>query len=125
MKQIIELEDLDERDTESNSNTRVENIELQGSGWAYDRIFSKTIDLYKNVTNSGSSYNELSKKYLSILNIQNKTDIKCWNFSITAHIHPVTTNACGIKGHENFFDTIVSTVIARKWIIVESYCLIR
>ena len=63
LKQIYAIEDLVEWNIESDFYHAIENVEINGSGWANDRIASMTIDFYKNVTTGGSSYNAIPMKY--------------------------------------------------------------
>ena len=62
VKLKIELEQLDEIDTESENNAYVEVLESNGSGWICNRNASMTIDLYNDLTKEGSSYAELKQK---------------------------------------------------------------
>ena len=50
MEQMFALEDLLETYNESNYNQAVEKVELNGPGWAFDRITNSSINLFKNVT---------------------------------------------------------------------------
>ena len=63
------LEDLNERNIESEFNHAIDYLENNGSDWLYDRIASLTIDLYENLTPDGSRYNALLMKKLSVWNI--------------------------------------------------------
>ena len=72
LKMITVLEHLDQRETESEYKAFVENLKLKGSSWSRNRIASLTMDFYKNWTQNGSSYVELPKKGMSILDIENK-----------------------------------------------------
>ena len=56
MKQIMELEDLDEKDAESEFFEAVGKLELKGSNWVLDRIAAMSIDLQKDVPKGRDSY---------------------------------------------------------------------
>ena len=58
-KQISALENLDGTDTGTDIDASVEDIDKKGSACVDYRNASKTIDLYGDVTEGGSSYLEL------------------------------------------------------------------
>ena len=58
MKQMIVLEGLDQILTEQEISANVEDLDLNGSGWIYNRTTSVVFDLYKELTKRGSSYVE-------------------------------------------------------------------
>ena len=82
--------------TQSEFKAAVGKLELRGSTWLSDRLASMNTALYKVVTRSGNSKNELPIKKLSFLNKQSKND-KCGIWCMRAHLHPVKTNACRTK----------------------------
>ena len=91
---------------------------MNGSGWVYDIIASMTIDLYKDVTKVGSIYIEFPIKFLSFLNISNKSSNEYGIWSIIAHFHPVKTNACRTASAENFFVSIITGINLENGIIM-------
>ena len=118
MKQIIALEDLDETNNASDFSEAVELVELNGSGWVYDRIGSMSIGLDKHVTKGGNSYVELPINYLSVPNIENEKDNVCGVWCIKAHINPTKVNPCRTKRFEDFFNPILTTVIILNNVII-------
>ena len=68
-KQVKALQELKEIDREFKFNAAVENIKLNASGWVY-------------ITKRGSSYVDLPKKIIPILDIQNNTDNLCVEFGV-------------------------------------------
>ena len=94
---IFVLEDLNQIDTESEVNSWVEILELNGSSWSHKRIASSTFDLERDKTKGGSSYVELSFKGLSKLNMQNKNYNLCGNCCLLASLYPLKLFACRPK----------------------------
>ena len=62
MKQIIDLEGLDELTAQSDWTESVENVELNRSGWVYDGIAGMSIDLCSDVTKGERSFGKLPVK---------------------------------------------------------------
>ena len=108
MKRIIALEDLDEKNTEIKYTQAVEIVELNGSGRVYDLSVGLSIDLNKDMTKGGSTYVALPIKYLSVLNIENKSDDLCGNWYITAHRHPTKVNLCRTNSYRKYFNTLLT-----------------
>ena len=76
-------------------------MEMNGSGWDYDRIAILSIDLYKIVKTAGSSYVKPSSIYMSNLNIQNGgKDNKCGCSCITALLYLAKIKPCKTKSYE-------------------------
>ena len=74
-KQTIASEDPDEEDKEADFFESVENSELNGPGWVYERIASMSIDLCEDETKSGNNYVELLIKSHQFHSIKTKTII--------------------------------------------------
>ena len=58
MEQMFALEDLLETYIELKYNQAVEKVELNGPGWAFDRIANNSINHFKDVTKNDSSFVE-------------------------------------------------------------------
>ena len=87
-------ENLDQIDTECKSLAYVENFELNGSGWTYNRTTIMIIDFFEDITKGASWYVERPGKDLSLLNIQNKKDNLREIWYIVEQLHPVKVKAC-------------------------------
>ena len=66
---------------------RKQNLEMQESGWVFQRVNSMTISFYNTGNMDGSSYVKLPLRSSAILNIKND-DKYCFLWSILAKIHP-------------------------------------
>ena len=100
MKKINALNDLDQKETENEVNAYFENLEFNRSSWSYNRLAGLTTDLFKGKIESGVIYVELPFNFLSILNIQNKSDKLCAIWCIKARFCPVNLNAFRMKSYE-------------------------
>ena len=67
IKQIIALEDLDATNIESECTQASENVELNWSGWVYNRIHCVGIDLHKVLNKGGGSFVDFFMKCSSIM----------------------------------------------------------
>ena len=66
---------------------RKQNLEMQESGWVFQRVNSMTISFYNTGNMDGSSYVKLPLGSSAILNIKND-DKYCFLWSILAKLHP-------------------------------------
>ena len=102
-----------------------ENLELNRSGWSYTRLAGLTTDLFKDKTESGVIFVELPFKFLSILNIQKKSDKLCAIWCIKARFCPVNLNAFRMKSYEKYISAIKATnIILEKGIFSKDISLL-
>jgi hypothetical protein len=74
---------------------RIQNYQREGSNWQFNRVINLFINTNKYNPLRASSYIDLPaklKKTEAIINIQNKTDNKCFMWSVLAGLHPIESN---------------------------------
>ena len=76
----------------------LENSELNGRAWVYERITSKSFHLYKDVTKIRSRYAELRMKFSSVLNFKKYDVVECEIWCSTVYLHLVKTYLTKIFG---------------------------
>lgn len=88
---------------------RIEDVQMQGSGFSLSEIIELNIQVSSFDPFSGSSYIDLPKKLKSkkaIINVKN-TDNKCFKYAVLSALYPVETNAQRVsqyKRYENVLD---------------------
>ena len=70
---------------------QIQQQEMKGSGWSFDKISSMTRCFYKTGEMNDSNYVKLPLRSNAILNIEN-IDKYCFIWSILASLHPCNNN---------------------------------
>ena len=73
---------------------RKQNLEMQESGWVFQRVNSMTISFYSTGNMDGSSYVKVPLRSSAILNVQND-DKYCFLWSVLAKLHPISDSKNG------------------------------
>ena len=88
---------------------RKQNLEMQESGWNFQRVDSMTISFYDTGSMDGSSYVKVPIRSSAILNIQND-DNYCFIWSILAKLHPISDSKNGhgvrVSNYEPYFNEL-------------------
>ena len=90
------MDDIDEITFEPEFTEVVENLELKGSIWVYDRNATKGVILYKDLTKDVTRYVEITTKKQSAYN-HHKKDLLCYIWCVTAQIDHTNVNQCRTK----------------------------
>ena len=99
--------EIDNVDIQWDLEARKQNIELQESGWVFQRVNSMTISFYNTDTDNmdGSSYVKIPLRSSAILYIKND-DKYCFLWSILAKIHPCENNSNIVSGYKKYFNEL-------------------
>ena len=81
---------------------RKQNLEMQESGWVFQRIDSMTISFYNTGKMDGSSYVKIPLRSSAIVNIKND-DKYCFIWSILASLYPCENNPNRVSNYEPYF----------------------
>ena len=84
---------------------RKQNLELQASGWNFQRVNSMTISYYNTGNMDGSSYVKIPIRSSAILNIKNY-DNYCFIWSILASLYPCKNNSNIVSSYRKYFDKL-------------------
>ena len=86
--------------------TRKQNLEMQESGWVFQRVNSMTISFYNTGNMDGSSYVKIPLKSSAIVNIKND-DKYCFIWSILAKLHPCENDHPNrVSNYEPYFNEL-------------------
>ena len=80
--------DLDNIDVKSSLEHRIQQQEMNGSGWRFNKFNTMSKYSYKTVEMNSLCYVKISLRSNAILNIQND-DFYCFIWSILAYLHPL------------------------------------
>ena len=83
--------DLDKIDIRTPLEHEIQQQEMKGSGWRFDKINSRIINFYKTGEMISRSYVKVPLRSNAILNIGND-DKYCFFWSISAFLHPCNKN---------------------------------
>ena len=97
--------EIDNVDIQWDLEARKQNIELQESGWVFQRVNSMTISFYNTDNMDGSSYVKIPLRSFAILNIKND-DKYCFLWSILAKLHPCENNSNIVSGYKKYFNEL-------------------
>ena len=86
--------EIDNVDIQWDLESRKQNIEMQESGWVFQRVISMTISFYNTGNMDGSSYVKIPLRSSALLNIKND-DKYCFLWSILAKLHPISDSKNG------------------------------
>ena len=87
INQNLAQSDPNKIDIRSPLEHQVQQQEMKGSGWRFDKINSMTIYFFKTNEMNGSNYFKIPLRSNAILNIENN-DKYCLLWSILAYLHP-------------------------------------
>ena len=84
---------------------RKQNIEMQESGWIFQRVNSMTISYYNIGNMDGSSYVKIPSRSSAIVNNQND-DKYCFLWSILSKLHPCENNSNIVSSYRKYFNEL-------------------
>ena len=84
---------------------RKQNLEMQESGWVFQRINSMTKSFYNTGKMDGSSYVKIPLRSSAIVNIKND-DKYCFIWSILASLYPCENNPNRVSNYETYFNQL-------------------
>ena len=97
--------EIDNVDFQRDLESRKQNIEMQESGWVFQRVISMTISFYITGNLDGSSYVKIPLSSSAIVN--NKNDDKyCFLWSILAKLHPCENNSNIVSSYRKYFNEL-------------------
>ena len=98
--------DLDKINIISPLEFQIQQQQMKGSGWRFDKINSMTIYFYKTNQMDGSNYIKIPLRTNAILNIENN-DKYCFLWSILACLHPCKNNHPNrVSNYKQYFDEL-------------------
>ena len=97
--------EIDNVDIQWGLESRKQNIEMQESGWVFQRINSMTISFYNTGNMDGSSYVKIPLRSSAIVNIKND-DKYCFIWSILASLYPCENNPNRVSNYEPYFNKL-------------------
>ena len=96
---------IDNVDIQWNLEARKQNLEMNESGWNFQRINSMTISFYNTGNMDGSSYVKIPLRSSAIVNIKNN-DKYCFIWSILAKLYPCETNPDRVSKYMPYFNEL-------------------
>ena len=84
---------------------RKQNLEMQESGWVFQRVNSMTISFYNTGNMDGSSYVKIPLRSSAIVNIKND-DKYCFIWSILASLYPCENDPNRVSNYEPYFNEL-------------------
>ena len=85
--------------------SRKQNLEMQESGWVFQRVNSMTKSFYNTGNMDGSSYVKIPLRSSAIVNIKND-DKCCFIWSILASLYPCENNPNRVSNYEPYFNEL-------------------
>ena len=97
--------EIDNVDIQWDLEARKQNLEMNESGWNFQRVNSMTISFYNTGNIDGSSYVKIPLRSSAIVNIKNN-DKYCFIWSILAKLYPCETNPDRVSKYMPYFNEL-------------------
>ena len=105
MTNNITQSEIDNVDIQWDLEARKQNLEMQESGWIFQRVYSMTISFYDTGNMDGSSYVKIPLRSSAILEIKND-DKYCFLWSILASLYPCEINSNIVSSYRKYFNKL-------------------